>query len=126
MNPSIDVSRSLLVVDDDSGLRQMLCWAFEDLGYFTWGVQDLASAFDAVQSLSFAFALVDFHLPDGDGLSLLRRLRHQVPCLCPVLMSADPIAARGHLRHATESVNFFEKPVPIHEIDRLFLRHGVA
>ena len=58
MSIEIRNRKSLLIVDDDTSLRQMLCWTFDDMGYFTWGVGDSASAIDAVKGLSFAFALV--------------------------------------------------------------------
>lgn len=114
-------TKSVLIVDDDTSLRQMLCWAFEDKGYFTWGAGDSASAIDAVRGMSFSFALVDYHLPDGDGLTLMQLLNSHAPRLRPVLMSADPTTVAAALHGRSAPVTFFEKPVPILKIDRLFL-----
>ncbi|MCP5316204.1 MAG: response regulator [Chromatiaceae bacterium] len=121
MSIEIRNRKSLLIVDDDTSLRQMLCWTFDDMGYFTWGVGDSASAIDAVKGLSFAFALVDYHLPDGDGLTLMQMLERHSPRLHAALMSADP-AAIDMTRPGRVPVAFFEKPVPILEIDRMFMQ----
>lgn len=115
-------TKSVLIVDDDASLRQMLCWAFEDKGYYTWGAGDSASAIDAVRGLSFSFALVDYHLPDGDGLTLMQLLKSHVPRLRSILMSADPSAVAAALGGRDAPVTFFEKPVPVLKIDRLFLK----
>ncbi|MCB1924101.1 MAG: response regulator [Gammaproteobacteria bacterium] len=114
-------TKSVLIVDDDASLRQMLCWAFEDKGYYTWGAGDSASAIDAVRGLSFSFALIDYHLPDGDGLTLMQLLKSHAPRLRLVLMSGDPSTVAAALGGRNAAVTFFEKPVPVLKIDRLFL-----
>ncbi|MCB1801211.1 MAG: response regulator [Gammaproteobacteria bacterium] len=122
MNVAAGDTKSVLIVDDDASLRQMLCWAFEDMGYFTWGAGDSASAIDAVRGLSFSFALVDYHLPDGDGLTLMQLLKSYAPRLRSVMMSADPSIVAAALGFRKAPVTFFEKPVPILKIDRLFMK----
>lgn len=118
---SIETSnkKSLLIVDDDASLRQMLCWAFDDIGHFTWSAGDSASAIGAVKGLSFSFALVDLHQPDGDEVTLMKLLGRHTPRLRTALMSAIP-AAIDMTRPGRVPV--IEKPVPILKIDRLFIK----
>ena len=87
------VSQKLLIVDDDHSLRQILCWAFEDLGYRVWGATDCREAASRAAAMSFDFALLDYRLPDGDGHALSRTLARILPKLHSVLMSAERGAA---------------------------------
>ena len=76
-----NLPRRLLVVDDDPALLQMMCWTFSDMGYL---VEAAASCDEAIRLAStqvFEFALVDYHLPDGNGLELMERLSKQQPDL---------------------------------------------
>lgn len=67
---------AVLLLDDDHGLSE-LCRAFlESCGDIR--VQTAATvkeALDAIASASYDAIISDYHLPDGDGLDLLRRLR---------------------------------------------------
>lgn len=63
---------SVLVVEDEALLRRQLVAFLERAGADVTGVGDLAGARGAVGGLSYDFALVDVHLPDGLGTDLLR------------------------------------------------------
>ena len=66
---------SVLIVDDHSGFRACARRLLEDEGYRVVGeAADCSSAIAAARSLHPALALVDVHLPDGDGISLSSRL----------------------------------------------------
>ncbi len=69
----------LLLVEDDDGTREGYSEALRRAGF---EVTEAASAADAVQALNeraFPVAVVDIYLPDGRGLSLLRRLQQRDP-----------------------------------------------
>jgi DNA-binding response OmpR family regulator len=62
----------VLVVDDEAGIRESLCYALERDGFETVAVDRLAS----IQDLAGTDLLVlDLMLPDGSGLEFLRQLR---------------------------------------------------
>ncbi|MDC7693662.1 MULTISPECIES: response regulator transcription factor [Asticcacaulis] len=74
----------VLLIEDDRGLGAGLKAALEQLGYGVDWVLTLDEALQALDYGDFAAALLDLGLPDGDGLSLLRRLRkrgHGLPIL---------------------------------------------
>jgi two-component system OmpR family response regulator/two-component system response regulator QseB len=74
----------VLLIEDDRGLGGGLKAALEQLGYGVDWVLTLDEALQALDYGDFAAALLDLGLPDGDGLSLLRRLRkrgHGLPIL---------------------------------------------
>lgn len=46
----------------------------------------------SARAMSFDCALIDYHLPDGDGHALSRELKRLLPAMRIVLMSADRAA----------------------------------
>jgi DNA-binding NtrC family response regulator len=62
----------VLLLEDDAVLRRRLVAHLRSLRAEVTEVSTLAEARQALAGLSFDFALVDLHLPDGDALELLR------------------------------------------------------
>lgn len=79
----------LLVVDDDAGIRELLCQYLGEQGFQVSAVED-GKAMDAWLSGNVAnLVILDLMLPGEDGLSLARRLRSDYKL--PIIM----ISARG-------------------------------
>ncbi|TCR75637.1 response regulator [Rhizobium sp. BK376] len=66
---------SLLVVDDDPRIRQMLARYFEEEGYRVTGVADGTAMRAALAKGTFDAILLDLGLPGDDGLTLAREIR---------------------------------------------------
>ncbi len=64
--------REILLLEDDPALRRRLVATLRALGGEVSEATNLAEARRLLRDLSFDFALVDLHLPDGDALMLLR------------------------------------------------------
>ena len=79
----------VLVVDDESLIRWSVAETLADAGHL---VREAGNAREAAQALSEGWmpdvVLLDFRLPDSDDLSLLRRIRGQVPGSAIVMMTA--------------------------------------
>ena len=81
-------ARTLLVVDDDAAMRQMLASLFQESGY---QVREAASAADALEQVGrfeFDAVLSDIRMPGKTGVQMvgeLRRIRPETPV---VLMTA--------------------------------------
>ena len=120
MNVTAGTPCTLLIVDDDRALRQILCWGFEDLGYAVWTAADCAEALACAAAMRFDFALIDYRLPDGDGYTLCRRLAGRLPRLRVVLMSADRGAATAEIDGPPLASAFIEKPVPLRGLHHYF------
>jgi CheY-like chemotaxis protein len=84
------VVRSILVVDDDTDVRNLIVRLLRSLGHVVVG--EAGSVADAL-ALARIFrpdtALVDIGLPDGDGFSLTRQLRASQQAIRVVLVSSD-------------------------------------
>jgi DNA-binding response OmpR family regulator len=68
---------SLLIVEDDEGLRLELTDYLVSLGYKVQGVGTLAAA-ELLLHLDFALLLLDINLPDGSGMDFCLRVRPYV------------------------------------------------
>lgn len=69
-------NRRILLVDDDSALRQALAEQLELEGEFAAAQAETAAAgFQLATTETFDLILLDVGLPDGDGRDLCRRLR---------------------------------------------------
>lgn len=81
----------VLVVEDEPLLQQRLRGVLLSLGYEADALLFAASLADARTCLvahPVALALVDLHLPDGDGRTLISELREQDPALGILVVSA--------------------------------------
>ena len=80
----------ILIVEDDADVRSLLFEALTDLGGFlvyTVGTIGAAQALIAGCGESFAAAVLDIGLPDGDGRDLCASLRRQGFHLPVILLS---------------------------------------
>jgi len=70
-----DGRRSLLVVDDDSRVRTVVCWQLEAEGYDVREAADGNTAWAGIVTHRPDLIVLDLSLPGLSGLDLLRRLR---------------------------------------------------
>jgi DNA-binding response OmpR family regulator len=75
----------LLVVEDERELAALIRDALERAGFAVDLAPDLAQADECIALTGYDVIILDLALPDGDGLSLLRRLRGRGSTL-PVLV----------------------------------------
>ncbi len=69
--------RTVLIVDDESAIRDMLRMALELADYRCIEAQDIGRAYTLVVDERPDIVLLDWMLPGGSGLELLRRMRRQ-------------------------------------------------
>lgn len=91
----------VLVVEDDAGIAQGLRLALGQQGWAVDCAPSLETAWAALQAEPFDAMLLDLGLPDGDGVTLLRRLRLASaqslpdPAMPTLIMTArDEVASR--------------------------------
>lgn len=78
----------LLVVDDDSPVRNACAEIAKNLGYATQSAESVPAARLALANNSVDILLLDLKLPGGGGLALLEDLRVQHPQTIVVIMTA--------------------------------------
>jgi DNA-binding NtrC family response regulator len=82
------MKRSILVVDDDSDMREMVCDLLESRGYAVATAAAAEGALQAAYEREFDAVLTDLQMPGMDGLGLLGALRELHPELPVVLMTS--------------------------------------
>ena len=81
------MSITLLVVDDDDEIRELLCDYLSDAGYQILAAADGAQMREQLARNKVDLVVLDLMLPGEDGLSLCRQLQAQ-PGLAVVMLSA--------------------------------------
>lgn len=85
----------ILLIEDDSGLGSAVRDQLEAEGHSPDWVQTLADAGDAARVVPYDLILLDLMLPDGSGLTLLRRLRAEGSATPVIILTArDRITER--------------------------------
>lgn len=106
----------LLVVDDESLVRDSLIRAFSANGFTTRGADSVGSALALAKSFAPEAAVVDLHLSDGTGLDLLMELRVRFPAIKVVVMSGYASIGSAVDSIRLGAVDFCCKPVSCQEL----------
>jgi two-component system KDP operon response regulator KdpE len=116
----------LLVVEDDEPIRRFLATTLAAEGHVVHEAADLRSAEALATARRIDLVLLDLGLPDGDGLTLIRRLRQWSQR--PILV----LSARSQEREKVQALDagaddYLVKPVGVAELHarlRVALRHA--
>ncbi len=80
--------QTILVVDDDPGIRDALALLLEDAGYAVLAAPDGLTALEVVARDRPDLVVTDLHMPGLDGTGLIARLRSERPDLPVIVLSA--------------------------------------
>lgn len=69
------MNRRVLIVDDETAIREMIVLALEMAGYETVEAADGLQALHLIQSQPFDLVLMDWMMPGASGLETARRIR---------------------------------------------------
>ena len=105
---------SVLIVDDEHDIRELLVLTLGRMGLRTDTAANLASARQLLGTSHYDLCLTDMRLPDGSGLELVNEISARFPDT-PVAM----ITAYGNVEAAVEALkagafDFVSKPVDVH------------
>ena len=105
------MSKRLLIIEDDTGLNQMLQLHFEENGFSVMGVATCKEGMAQLHKSAFDLILLDQQLPDGTGLELLHRIQALEPGQAVVMMTGA-----HNLELAIEAIkqgasDFIHKPI---------------
>lgn len=77
----------IYVVEDDSSIRQLLCYTLNGSGYEATGFATPSLFWEAMESQLPRLILLDIMLPGEDGITILKKLRNnQVTAQIPIIM----------------------------------------
>jgi len=108
--------KTILVVDDDERLRDILAGFLEARGYQCRQTPDAESALESLGEETPDLVLMDVRMPGMGGIEGLARMREQRSALPVILLTAyaDVRDAVKVMRRG--AVDYLEKPVDLHEL----------
>jgi len=107
------MSNSILIVDDERGIRETLRGVLEDEGFEIETVESGEDCLKSVETKNFGCILLDVWLPGIDGLETLKKLREQGNDSAVVMISGH-----GNIETAVNATklgafDFIEKPLSL-------------
>ena len=120
-------ARSVLVVDDEPGIRRSLSGVLEDEGYAVEAVESGEACLAALPGGGHELVLLDIWLPGVDGMEVLARIQEIPFTERPVVVM---ISGHGSIEAAVKATklgafDFLEKPLSIEKVT-VVVKNGLA
>ena len=109
-------SQSILIVDDDGLIVDLLTQAFERCGLKVFKAENGLDAWNLFNSEQIDFVLTDIQMPGLNGKELSRRIRNQSPCTKIAVMTGGKIDVATELLKDRTVNYFFLKPFDLNNI----------
>jgi len=104
---------SILIVDDESGIRQSLSALLRDEGYDVTAVSSGEECIEAVERRAFDLILLDIWLPGIDGLATLERINERDGAPMVVMISGHGKIETAVRATKLGAFDFIEKPLSL-------------
>jgi two-component system, NtrC family, response regulator len=116
MNPDPPAAKSLLIVDDDSGLLRQLRWAFSE--HMVHAASNRCDAVGLLREHRVPVAILDLGLPpdpDGasEGLATLSEFRELAPATKVIIATGNETREHALRAIALGAYDFYHKPIDI-------------
>jgi cobalt-zinc-cadmium efflux system membrane fusion protein len=107
---------TILLVDDDEVLRQVLGRVLTREGYAVIEAGTVAEALERARQQRPELALIDLRLPDGDGVEVAQQLGQEIGRFPLLLMTAYPLRLRDQPELARAFDKVLTKPLNLEEL----------
>jgi len=115
--------KPILVVDDETVLRESLRDWLNHAGYQVEAVADGEEALKAIQEQDFGVAILDLRLPGGkNGIEVLREARARAPKLQGIIITAYPSWEAAVESMKLGAVDYLSKPFSPERLEELVER----
>jgi CheY-like chemotaxis protein len=110
---------NVLVVDDEP----LICWALRrhisGRHMSVHAVGNCVEALGELREKQYGFVLLDIHLPDGNGLDLLKEIKEISPGTKVIVITADGTEQNRLRAYSGGAFQFIEKPFNINDVSRI-------
>ena len=122
VEPAPSEPTKILIVDDDTSVRDVISVLLSEEGYVCTAVNSAEAALDATRQAEFPLVISDVRMPGRDGFWLLERMRDAHPDTAVVMLTAhgDTEAAVECLRNG--AADYLLKPPKVTELIRAIER----
>jgi len=114
---------SVLIVDDDAGIRESATTALQKAGHRTFQASSAAEALTTLRDHRVDVVLSDIYMPGDDGLTLLKAISERTAPPRVILMTARGSVETTALAHRFGAFDYLAKPFDLNE---LIARVGAA
>jgi DNA-binding NtrC family response regulator len=121
--PGLPKALSLLVVEDEPRLRELLVDVAPDMGFTpAVGVATGEEALRLMEAQARDVALIDLNLPAMDGLELLARIRQRWPATQVIILTGFGSLEAAKSAIHLDVVEFLTKPCPLNKVEEALHR----
>lgn len=110
------MTREILVVDDQPGIRMLLQEVFSDEGYSVTAAETGKEALGQLYAHSFDLLVLDYKLPIVDGPEVLKQLERDNVLVPVIVMSGLAEDIRKEINEFSIVRKIFAKPFNIQEV----------
>ena len=109
---------TLLLVDDEPDLRDILAEEFRDLGYGVFEAENGLVALKVLEANPIGLVISDIRMPKGDGISLLKEIRKRDPKFPGVILISGFSDVDREQAIKLGALNLFAKPFDFSELKK--------
>jgi len=122
MKQKEDKPYSILLVDDEADIREVLTLSLSDMGYEVYPAESGKEALDIFRKVNPPIVLTDIKMPGIDGIELLSQIKEENPDTQVVMITGhgDMELAIKSLQH--EAIDFITKPINVDALDIVLKR----
>ena len=106
---------SILVIDDESSLREILCRVLADAGHRVTGAANGKEASKVLLTAAFDVVLTDVIMPEKDGMQVISEIRKRYPEVKIIAMSGGGHVPQDQYLRIAKGLGahaVLEKPFP--------------
>lgn len=112
----LQAMHNILIVDDESGIRQSLKGVLEDEGYIAATAESGESGFELVRKKQFDVVLLDIWLPGMDGLETLEKIKEAEDAPEVIMISGHGTIETAVRATKLGAYDFLEKPLSLEKM----------
>ncbi len=108
---------TILIVDDEPDIREVLGISLMDMGYRILEAENATQAFDVFVKEFPRIVITDIKMPGGDGIELLRKIKHENPETEVIMITGhgDMNLAIRSLKY--DATDFITKPINVDALE---------
>ncbi|MDH3892600.1 MAG: response regulator [candidate division Zixibacteria bacterium] len=114
---------SILVVDDELLIRDLLYDFFHDQGWDITVAESGQKALDIMQERQFDVLLTDLRMPAMDGMTLTSQVQQDYPDVPVVIMTGYPSVDSAVAALRTRVADYITKPFNVNDLFKRVLSH---
>jgi len=108
---------NILIVEDDKAQRELLAEALRKHGFYVEGAENLTEAKELLEKRDFNVLLLDYKLPDGDGVEFLVYLKKNYPNIPAIMLTAYASVENAVSAMKAGAFHYLAKPINLEELN---------